>query len=181
MTGIPDVTGARAYAAGYLAWIKPRWADLAGSKTHLSYSVEALREELGVVATPHGVRIEEAAAALLVVKAQTTPYAYQLFEELREHGAHLTGGGAATVQAARVEKPKAPGNRERNGLRDLILSLLWVELQEFGLPKENKVRKGSRAITPSIGVVISEELRRVMGITMEPRTIMAAVLKQTEG
>lgn len=180
MTGSPDVASARAFAAGYLACVKPRWAALVGSKTHLSYSVEALREELGVEVTPHGVRIEEAAAALLVVQARTNPHAYQLFKELRDHGAHLTGGGAATVQAARVAKPKAPGNRERNGFRDLILSILWVELQEFGLPKENKVRTGSRAITPSIGAVISKELSRVMDVTMEPRAIMAAVLKQTK-
>lgn len=175
-----DVEGARKFAAGYLAWIAPRWETLAGMNTELVYCVEVLREELRVSPTHLGARISRRAASSLLRLAQSNPYAYRLLKELQGHGRNLTGAGANALLSAQIDPPKAQGNRERNGIRDLILSILWVELQEYGLPKENKVRVGNRPITPSIGTVISEEMRRVLGITIAPRTIMAAVMKQTE-
>lgn len=180
MMGRADVAGARKFAAGYLAWIAPRWETLAGRNTELVYSMEVLREELQVSSTILGARISRRAASSLVRLARSDPYAYRLLEELQGYGHNLTGSGAATILSAQIDPPKAQGNRERNGIRDLILSILWVELQEYGLPKENKVRVGNRPVTPSIGTVISEEMRRVLGISIAPRTIMAAVMKRTE-
>jgi hypothetical protein len=177
---IADEVGARRFAQGYLEWIKPRWATLVGPNTTLVYSVEILREEFRVADTALGARIGKKAAVSLCNLADTDPYAYLLFKELRGHGRHLTGTGAATILTAGVKQPRAQGNRERNGARDLVLSILWVALQDYGLPKENKVRVGNRPVTPSIGTVISQEMRRVLGVNIEPRTILAAVMNQTE-
>ena len=177
---IADEDGARRFAQGYLKWIKPRWATLVGPNTTLVYSVEILREKFRVADTALGAIIGKKAAVSLCNLAHTDPYAYLLFKELRGHGRHLTGTGAATILTAGVKQPKAQGNRERNGARDLILSILWVALQDYGLPKENKVRKRNRAAIPSIGVVISDEVYRVQGIWLEPNSIMAAVLKRTK-
>lgn len=177
---LADVVGARRFARGYLQWIKPRWGKLAGPKTTLVYSVEILREEFRVAETGLGPRIDKKAALGLCSLGRTNPYAYLLFTELRGHGDRLTGTGAETIRTVEVKRPKAQGNRERNGARDLILSILWVKLQDYGLPKENKVRVGNRPVTPSIGTVISQEMRRVLGVNIEPRTIMAAVLKRTK-
>lgn len=177
---IADVNGARRFARGYLQWIKPRWATLVGPNTTLVYSVEILRTDLGVSDTATGARISKRAATSLLRLAPSNPYAYQLFTDLRAHGHNLTGNGANAILTATIKRPKAQGNRERNGVRDLILSILWVGLQEYGLPKENKVRVGNRPVAPSIGTVISQEMRRVLGVNIEPRTILAAVMKQTE-
>lgn len=176
----PNIDGARKLAAGYLAWIKPRWETLAGGNTKLIYSVEVLREELRVKATAEGAKINNLGALALCRHAHTDPYAYRLLRELQGHGQNLTGSGATTILSAQIKPPKAQGNRERNGVRDLILSILWVELQQYGLPKENKVRVGNRQVTPSIGTVISEAMWNVLNIAIEPRAIMAAVMKRTE-
>ena len=180
MMPIADVAGARKFARGYLVWIKPRWATLAGPSTTLVYSVEILREEFQVANTATGARISKRMANSLLQLAPKDPYAHRLFLELRAYGHHLTGTGSEVIRAARIKRPKAQGNRERNGVRDLILSVLWSELQKYGLPKENKLRKGNRAVTPSIGVVIRDEMYAVLGIWLEPKAIMAAVLKRTE-
>lgn len=177
---IADVNGARRFAKGYLEWIKPRWEILVGKNSALAYSVEILRTDLGVSDTATGARISKRAATALLRLAPTNPYAYQLFTDLRVHGHHLTGNGATAILRAAIKRPIAQGNRERNGVRDLILSILWVGLQEYGLPKENKVRIGNRPVTPCIGTVISQEMRKVLGINIEPRTILAAVMRQTE-
>jgi hypothetical protein len=120
MMPIADVNGARRFARGYLQWIKPRWATLVGPNTTLVYSVEILREEFRVANTALGARIGKNAAASLCNLAHTDPYAYRLLKELQNHGRHLTGTGADTIRTAGVKQPKAQGNRERNGARDLI-------------------------------------------------------------
>lgn len=175
-----DIDGAREAADAYLEWIKPRWPELAGRSTKLTYSVELLWEKMCVSVTPEGTSVSFIPAGWLVQSAATSPYAYQVYTELRALGSQLIGSGADTIRGARVERPKAQGNREQNGVRDFIFSVLWVRLQEFGLPKENKVRKGVRPITPSIGVVISEAVQTVIGETIAPRTVLAAVLKTTK-
>lgn len=176
-----DPAGAREFAAGYLAWIAPRWQQLAGREADLTYSVEILREKYGLPSTGAPIEVHLVPAVWLIQAAQTCPYAYRVFDELRTLPAGLTGSGADLLKAANITTPKAQGNREQNGVRDLILSILWVELQRFGLPKENKVRTGRRPFIPSIGAVISDALANAPGIrvTIAPRTILAAVNKRT--
>lgn len=175
-----DVAGARKYAAAYLGGIKPRWQELAGRKSSLTYSVELMREEMGLQVLQKRTLISYIPAVWLVRRAASCPYAFLLLDELQGIGAGLFGSGADTIKKACVERPKAQGNREQNGVRNLILSVLWVELQAFGLPKENKVRTGVRGITPSIGVVISDALHQIIGIKIEPGTIKAAVMATTK-
>ena len=174
----PDVNGARQFALSYLKSIKPRWEELAGRDSVLTYSVELLREHMGMLATAGEIKVDYSAADWLVKSATTCPYAYQLYEELCAIESQLTGPGADTIRYARLKKPKAQGNREQNGVRDLILSLMWKELQEFGLPNENRIRKGVRPTTASIGLIISESIQQVVGLKIEPRTIMAAVFNR---
>jgi hypothetical protein len=170
-----DVEGARQYAKSYLDHIRPRWEELAGRDAPLKYSVELLRERMCIPVTAEGTEVSYFPAVWLVRSAATCPYAYQLYEELRALGGQLRGSGADTIRSASVKKPNAQGNRDQNGARDLILSVMWAELQNYGLPNENKVRKGVRPITPSIGAVISEAIQSVIGLTIEPRAIMASV------
>jgi hypothetical protein len=140
--------------------------------------VELLRENMVLLVTSKGTKVDKSAAVWLVKSATTCPYAYQLYDELCTIEDQLTGSGADIIRHANVKKQKAQGNREQNGVRNLILSLMWEQLQEFGLPKENRIRTGVRPTTPSIGLIISESILQVVGLKIEPRTIMAAVFSR---
>ena len=175
-----DVEEARKCAAEYMKRIEPRWQALAGRNASITYSVELMREAMGVVVGPEGTMVSYIPAVWLVGRAVSCPYAFQLLAELQGFGEDLIGSGADTIKQADVKRPKVQGNREQNGVRDLILAVLWVKLQAFGLPKENKVRKGVRTITPSIGVLISEVIQQIIGVKIEPATIRGAVLKMTK-
>jgi len=75
--------------------------------------------------------------------------------------------------------PTRQGNREQNGVRNLIFAVLWEQLQVFGLPAENKIRTGKGASTLSISAVIKSTLQNEIGLVMTEFAIKAAVYRIT--
>lgn len=139
---MPDEHGARDWASGYLEWLGPRFDELFGPNGGHWYRKEMLQEGLGIVREGEVYHVPMIAGAKLRHLASGRPEAYDLMREIviahEQHGADLPAdweGLSDEITSGAMSRPKQRGlTGKENGVRDLIMTIMAVHLQEvFGL------------------------------------------------